>query len=96
MVRTIERSEEIDRRVQISVQQVQEWLDQGGGFPLIDVRTPEESAIARLEQAEPPDFQNAAEHLSLPKDRRIAFMCRSGVRSLDVAAFFVGHGREMG
>ncbi|MND02532.1 putative adenylyltransferase/sulfurtransferase MoeZ [compost metagenome] len=30
--------------------------------------------------------------MSLPKDRRIVFSCKSGVRSLDVAAYFAGHG----
>ena len=30
--------------------------------------------------------------MSLPKDRRIVFSCRSGKRSLDVASYFIGHG----
>jgi rhodanese-related sulfurtransferase len=92
VVSTIERSEDVDRKVQVSVQQVKAWLDQGEDFSLIDVRTPEELAIARLAQAEPLDYQNAAKYMSLPKERRIVFMCRSGVRSLDVAAYFIGHG----
>ena len=30
--------------------------------------------------------------MQLPKDRRIVFTCKSGERSLDVAAYFAGHG----
>lgn len=92
VIRTIERSEEVDGKVQVSPLQVKQWLDQGLDFSLIDVRTPEELAIARIPQAEPLDYQNPGKYMSLPKDRRIVFMCRSGMRSLDVAAYFIGHG----
>ena len=30
--------------------------------------------------------------MALPKDTRIVFLCKSGSRSLDVAAYFAGHG----
>jgi rhodanese-related sulfurtransferase len=92
VVRTIQNAEDADRNVQISVQQVKAWLDAGEDFSLIDVRTPEELAIAKLAAAEPLDYQNSAKYMGLPKDRRIVFMCRSGMRSLDVAAYFRGHG----
>lgn len=92
VVRTIQNAEDADRNVQIEVKQVKAWLDAGEDFSLIDVRTPEELAIAKLAQAEPLDYQNSGKYMSLPKDRRIVFMCRSGMRSLDVAAYFRGHG----
>jgi rhodanese-related sulfurtransferase len=92
VVRTIERSEEVDRKVQVTPKQVKAWLDAGEDFSFIDVRTPEELAIARIPQAEPLDFNNPTKYMSLPKDRRLVFSCRSGVRSLDVAAYFIGHG----
>jgi rhodanese-related sulfurtransferase len=92
VVRTIERSEEVDRKVQVSPEQVKDWLDRGEDFSLIDVRTPVELAIASIEAAEALDFQDPGKYMSLPKDRRIVFFCRSGMRSLDVAAYFLGHG----
>jgi rhodanese-related sulfurtransferase len=92
VVRTIERSEEVDRKVQISPREVKALLDGRADFSFIDVRAPEELAIAKVAQAEPLDFQNPGKYMSLPKDRRIVFMCRSGMRSLDVAAYFIGHG----
>ena len=30
--------------------------------------------------------------MELPKDRKLVFMCKSGMRSLDVASYFIGHG----
>jgi rhodanese-related sulfurtransferase len=92
VIRTIQLSEEVDGKVQVSPRQVKAWLDAGEDFSLIDVRTPEELAISKLTQAEPLDFQNPGKYMSLPKDRRIVFLCRSGMRSLDVAAYFIGHG----
>src|SRR5262245_61225111 len=52
VVRTIERSEEVDRKVQVGPREVKEWLDRGEDFSFIDVRTPEELAIAKIERAE--------------------------------------------
>jgi rhodanese-related sulfurtransferase len=92
VIRTIERADEVDRKLQVSPMQVKEWRDRKEDFSLIDVRTPDELAISRIEGAEALDFQDPGKYMSLPKDRRIVFFCRSGVRSLDVAAYFVGHG----
>jgi len=92
VLRTIETSEMVDRKVQVTPLQVKAWLDAGEDFSFIDVRTPEELAIARIAQAEPLDFGDPGKYMSLPKDRRIVFSCRSGMRSLDVAAYFIGHG----
>ena len=74
VIRTIERSEDVDRRVQISPLEVKALLDAGVEFSFIDVRTPEELAIGKLAQAEPLDYQNPGKYMGLPKDRRIVFM----------------------
>ena len=92
VLRTIALSEEVDNKVQISPREVKALLDQGADFSFIDVRTPEELAIAKVAQAEPLDFQDPGKYMGLPKDRKLVFMCRSGMRSLDVAAYFIGHG----
>lgn len=92
VIRTITRSEDVDRNIQVTPVQVKAWLDAGEDFSFIDVRQPEELAIARIAQAEALDFTNPGKYMSLPKDRRMVFSCRSGMRSLDVAAYFIGHG----
>jgi rhodanese-related sulfurtransferase len=92
VIQTILRAHELDQRVQVEPREVKAWLDAGDDFSFIDVRTPEELAIARIPGAEPLDYTNPAKYMELPKDRRIVFSCRSGVRSLDVASYFLGHG----
>jgi rhodanese-related sulfurtransferase len=92
VIQTIQRAHELDQKVEVEPRQVKAWLDAGVDFSFIDVRTPEELAIARIAQAEPLDFQDPGKYMSLPKDRRIVFSCRSGKRSLDVASYFLGHG----
>lgn len=92
VIRTIELAGETDAHCQVDVKTVKAWLDAGEDFSFIDVRPPEEAALARIEAAEQLDFQDSGKYMNLPKDRRIVFHCRSGVRSLDVAAYFIGHG----
>jgi rhodanese-related sulfurtransferase len=92
VIQTIQRADQIDREMQVDPAEVKGWLEGGEDFSFIDVRTPEELQIASIEQAEALDFNDSGRYMSLPKDRKIVFFCRSGVRSLDVAAYFVGHG----
>ncbi len=92
VVRTIQLAGETDSQCQVDVQDVKAWLDAGEDFSFIDVRPPEEAAQARIEAAEQLDFNDSGKYMNLPKDRKIVFHCRSGVRSLDVAAYFIGHG----
>lgn len=92
VVDTITRANEVDQKVQVSPKEVKAWLDAGEDFSFIDVRPPEEAALARIEQAEQLDFADSGKYMNLPKDRKIVFHCRSGVRSLDVASYFIGHG----
>ena len=86
------RSHEVDQRMQIEPRQVKAWLDAGEKLLFIDVRQPADVGQARIAQAEPLDFQNGAKYMQLPKDTRIVFACTSGLQSLDVAAYFAGHG----
>jgi rhodanese-related sulfurtransferase len=53
---------------------------------------PDELALAKIAAAEALDYDNPGTYRSLPKDTKIVFHCKSGVRSLDVAAYFKGHG----
>jgi len=92
VVQTIKNSHETDQKMQIEPAQVKAWLDAGEDFSFIDVRPAEEIAIASIDQAEPLDFTNSEKYMQLPKDRKMVFSCRSGVRSMDVASYFLGHG----
>ena len=62
---------------------------------LLDVRTPEEYQIAKIEGAILVDQQVAQEILQTwPKDTRIITICHHGVRSLNAASFLQASGFE--
>ncbi len=92
MIQTILRAQDLDERIQVAPRTVKTWLDEGEDFSFIDVRQPDELAIARVSAAEPLDYNASERYMSLPKDRKIVFLCRAGERSLDVASYFIGHG----
>jgi rhodanese-related sulfurtransferase len=92
VVRTIHQAHEVDSKLQVEPRQVQAWLQAKEPFSFLDVRTPEEWKIARIPGSELLDYDDPGKYMNLPKDRRIVFTCHSGVRSLDVAAYFAGHG----
>ena len=94
VIRTIRVAQEMDQHMQVEPRQVQTWLDAGEEFSFIDVRTPDEWKLARIPAAEPLDYDDASRYMSLPKDRKLVFTCKTGQRSLDVAAYFKGHGFE--
>ena len=64
-----------------------------GKIKLLDVRTPEEYAIASVAGSLLVDQSVAQEIMqSWPKDTAIVTMCHHGMRSLDAAAYLRGHG----
>jgi rhodanese-related sulfurtransferase len=94
MVETIVRAETMDRERQIHPDEVRGLTASGEDFSFVDVRTPDERTEAAAEGAEPLDYDASDKYMSLPKDRRIVFICANGDRSLDVASYFLGHGFE--
>lgn len=92
VVTFLHQAHELDQNMQVQPTQVQSWVEAGEDFSFIDVRTPDELEKARVESAEPMDYTNSERYMNLPKDRKIVFLCKSGARSLDVAAYFLGHG----
>ncbi len=92
VVRHILNSHEADQRLQVDPAQVQAWLDATDELHFIDVRMPDEREADPFPEAEALDFDDQGKYMALPKDTRIVFACQSGMRSLDVAAYFVGHG----
>jgi rhodanese-related sulfurtransferase len=92
VVKFIHQSDEMEKDIEIDVKQTAELL-KAGKIKLLDVRTPEEYAIARVEGSLLIDQSLAQEILQTwPKDTAIVTICHHGVRSLDAAAYLRGHG----
>ena len=92
VVQHILRSHEMDQNMQIEPATVRSWLAAGEEFRFLDVRMATEAEGTRVAEAEPLDFTNQGKYMELPKDTKIVFACQTGARSLDVAAYFAGHG----
>ena len=76
-------------------EEVAERLRSGEQIPLIDVRSREEWDAVHIDGATFFTQELMQEIMSeWPKDREIIFVCHHGVRSLDAASYFAGHGFE--
>lgn len=72
----------------LTVQQVSEKLARGEPIRLIDVREPQEYAVARIEGAELLPLSRASEWVgTLPSEGELIFFCHHGMRSAQVASF---------
>jgi monothiol glutaredoxin len=69
----------------LDVTELKAWLDRGEPFHLLDVRTDDEWAIARIDGARLLDEATAAWLDTLPRDARLAVVCHHGVRSRHAA-----------
>jgi rhodanese-related sulfurtransferase len=92
VVEFIKRSQDMEKDIEITPREAAELLKQGK-IKLLDVRTPEEYAIANVPGSALADQALAQEIIqSWPKDTAIVTMCHHGMRSLDAAAYLRGHG----
>lgn len=92
LVEHIKRSQEMEKDLEIAPGETAELLKQGK-IKLLDVRTPEEYALASVPGSVLVDQSLAQEILQTwPKDTAIVTMCHHGMRSLDAAAYLRGHG----
>ncbi|MEX1024647.1 MAG: rhodanese-like domain-containing protein [Planctomycetota bacterium] len=92
VVRHIELSQEADETMRIDVATVRGWLAAGEPLQFVDVRMDPERAEQPVPEAEPLDRAQSGKYMELPKDTRLVFLCANGDSSLDVAAYFAGHG----
>ena len=93
VIDTILEAHEADQALQISPADVSERLKQGDALALVDVRSREEWDAVHLPESKFLTQELMQEILSQwPKDKEIVFICHHGMRSLDAAAFFAGHG----
>ena len=92
VVEHIKGSQEMEKDIEVTVQETAELLKQGK-IKLLDVRTPEEYAIASVQGSLLIDQALVQEIMETwPKDTAIVTMCHHGIRSLDAAAYLRGHG----
>lgn len=92
-IRYIEESESLNAKIHIEPAELKELLHGPKPPRLLDVRTPEEWAIAKIPGAELVDQKLAQEIMEgWDKDTPIVMYCHVGERSLDTASFLIGHG----
>ena len=93
VVATIFAAHDEDQKIQVSPREVAERLQAGEQIPLIDVRSREEWDAVHINGSTFFTQELMQEIMSQwTKDREIIFICHQGVRSLDAASYFAGHG----
>jgi monothiol glutaredoxin len=77
---------------QLSAPELRQQLESGAGLELVDVRTDQERAIARIEGSRLLDQAYHDALLLLDRDTPIVFQCHHGIRSQHAAEYFRQHG----
>lgn len=92
-IQYIYQSAEIDKMAQITPQELKTMMENAERFHLIDVREDWEIEIASLPNSQILTQRLAYEILNQwDKNEKIIFYCHHGLRSLEAAAYFIGHG----
>ncbi|MBI2870869.1 MAG: rhodanese-like domain-containing protein [Candidatus Omnitrophica bacterium] len=93
VIEHLKKSYELDEELQIAPVQARDRLTAGNGARFIDVRDEHEHALARIEGSKLATQELVEEMMrSWPKDTLIIVYCHYGNRSLDAAAYLIGHG----
>lgn len=77
---------------QLTATELKAMLDSGEPFEFIDVRTPEEQDLARIEGARLLDQEYGDRLLTLDRSTPLVFQCHHGIRSQAAAEFCVRQG----
>ena len=93
VIETLKNAQDTDERMQISVTEAAE-LVKSGKAKLVDVRTREEYDAVHIEGSEFMTQELMHQLGGWDKNQQIIFVCHHGIRSLDAAAYFIGHGLE--
>ncbi|MGC8942068.1 MAG: rhodanese-like domain-containing protein [Sulfurihydrogenibium sp.] len=83
------------KKIHISVKELKEKIDKGEDFILLDVREPQEYNYSRIKEKEAmliPLMSLPRVINSLPKDKDIYIICRSGNRSLQATLWLLQNG----
>ena len=93
VIEFIKRSHEEEQRIQIGAQELAEALKGDTPPRLIDVREPDEQKIAHIDGFQPATKEFVQEMMATwAKDTPIVTYCHHGLRSLEAASYFIGHG----
>jgi rhodanese-related sulfurtransferase len=88
----IRKAEELDQKLKIKPREAADLL-KAGKIKLLDVRQDFEWEAAHIEGAQLVTQELVQEIMEKwPKDTALVFHCHHGMRSLDAAAYFLGHG----
>ena len=87
----VKRSQDMEKDMEIAPREAAELLKQGK-IKLLDVRTPQEYAIASIPGSVLVDQTVVQEVMTWDKETPIVTVCHHGMRSLDAAAYLRGHG----
>jgi len=82
------RADELPPIRQLSAPELQAQLESGARLELVDVRTEQERAIARIEGSRLLDRAYHDALLLLDRDTPIVFQCHHGIRSQHAAEYF--------
>jgi rhodanese-related sulfurtransferase len=83
-----------DPEIEISVQEANELLNRGEAV-LVDVREPHEWDAGRIPGARHVQLEHLASHAdTIPRDKRVIFQCRLGVRSAMATKAFRASGYD--
>jgi monothiol glutaredoxin len=74
---------------QISAVDLKAWMDKGDPLTLVDVRTPGERDMARIEGARLLDQPLHDHLLTLDRETPLVFQCHHGMRSQAAAQYFL-------
>lgn len=93
VTKTILSAQEADQNMQISPADAATFV-KAGKAKLVDVRTREEFDAVHIPGSEFLTQELMHELGSWPKEQLIVFVCHHGIRSLDAASYFAGHGLD--
>jgi rhodanese-related sulfurtransferase len=88
----IEEAERIDQKIKVSPEEVAEAVNNGQPIRIIDVRFKEEWDTAHIPNSTLITEELSREIMRWPKDTPMVFVCHQGLRSMDAASYFAGHG----
>ena len=90
---TILASHEAEQKMQIAPEELSRRLQEPNPPVVVDVRGREEWDAVHIEGSEFLTQELMQQMMTdWPKDREVVFLCHHGVRSLDAASYFAGHG----
>lgn len=93
VAQTIVNAHEADQKMQVSPKEAAQLVE-AGKAKLVDVRTREEFDAVHIPGSQFLTQELMHELGSWDRNTQIIFVCHHGVRSLDAAAYFLGHGLE--